>query len=71
MKVKNISARAHWVGSVMCVPGVEAEIDDAYANAINRDELVPVKDSASADAASAKSRTRGRTPRPTESDNVT
>ena len=55
----------------MCVPGAEAEIDEAYANAINLDELVPVKGSADDDVASAKGRTRGRKPRQTESDNVT
>jgi hypothetical protein len=50
MKVKNMSARLHWVGDVMCVPGEIAEIDDKYASAINKDELVPVVDDEPADA---------------------
>lgn len=51
MKVKNMSARLHWVGDVMCVPGEIAEIDDKYASAINKDELVPVVEEAPADEA--------------------
>jgi len=42
MKVKNVSARLHWVGTVMCIPGEIAEIDDSYATAINPDDLVLV-----------------------------
>lgn len=44
MKVKNVSARLHWVGEVKCVPGEVAEIADMYATAINTEELVPVED---------------------------
>jgi len=49
MKVKNMSARLHWVGDVMCVPGEIAEIDDKYASAINTGELLPVVEEAPAD----------------------
>ena len=42
MKVKNVSARLHWVGTVMCIPGEIAEIDDSYATAINAADLVLV-----------------------------
>ena len=37
MKVKNISARLHHVGDVSIAPGVEASIDDCYANALSSD----------------------------------
>ncbi len=42
MKVKNVSARLHWVGAVMCVPGEITEIDDMYASAIDKTELMLV-----------------------------
>jgi len=48
MKVKNVSARLHWVGDVMCVPGEIATIDEKYASAINKAELVPVVEDAPA-----------------------
>ena len=43
MKVKNISARPHWVGGVLIAPGEVKDIAEAYANAINRAELVEDK----------------------------
>ena len=43
MKVKNISARPHWVGDVLIAPGEVKDIAEAYANAINRVELVEDK----------------------------
>ena len=43
MKVKNISARPHWVGDVLIAPGEVKEIAEAYANAINKAELVEEK----------------------------
>lgn len=43
MKVKNVSARLHWVGDVMCIPGQEAEIGDEWAASIDKAELVPVE----------------------------
>ncbi|MDO3651399.1 hypothetical protein [Nocardia mangyaensis] len=42
MKVKNVSARLHWVGAVMCVPGEITEVDDMYASAIDKTELMLV-----------------------------
>ena len=43
MKVKNVSARPHWVGDVLIAPGEVKDIAEAYANAINRAELVEDK----------------------------
>ena len=43
MKVKNVSARPHWVGDVLIAPGEVKNIAEAYANAINKAELVEVK----------------------------
>ena len=43
MKVKNVSARPHWVGDVLISPGEVKNIAEAYANAINRNDLVEDK----------------------------
>ena len=43
MKVKNISARPHWVGDVLIAPGETKDVSDEYANAINRNDLVEDK----------------------------
>ena len=43
MKLKNISARPHWVGDVLIAPGETKDIAEAYTNAINRAELVEDK----------------------------
>ena len=43
MKVKNISARPHWVGDVLIAPGEVKDIAEAYANAINKADLVEDK----------------------------
>ena len=43
MKVKNVSARPHWVGDVLIAPGEVKEIAEAYANAINKADLVEEK----------------------------
>ena len=51
MKVKNISARPHWVGDVLIVPGEEKEIPKGFENAINKADLVEVKAAATAPAA--------------------
>ena len=51
MKVKNISARPHWVGDVLIAPGEVKDIPEAYANAINKADLVEVKAAATAPAA--------------------
>ncbi len=42
MKVKNVSARPHWVGDVLIAPGEVKDIAEAYANAINKADLVEV-----------------------------
>ena len=43
MKLKNISARPHWVGDVLIAPGETKDVSDEYANAINRTDLVEDK----------------------------
>ena len=43
MKLKNISARPHWVGDVLIAPGETKDVSDEYANAINRNDLVEEK----------------------------
>ena len=43
MKLKNISARLHWVGYVMIAPGETKDVSDEYANSINRNDLVEDK----------------------------
>lgn len=43
MKLKNISARPHWVGDVLIAPGETKDVSDEYANAINRNDLVEDK----------------------------
>lgn len=43
MKVKNVSARPHWVGDVLIAPGETKDVSDEYANAINRHDLVEDK----------------------------
>lgn len=43
MKLKNISARPHWVGDVLIAPGETKDVSDEYANAINKAELVEDK----------------------------
>lgn len=43
MKVKNVSARPHWVGDVLIAPGETKDVSDEYANAINRNDLVEDK----------------------------
>ena len=50
MKVKNVSARPHWVGDVLIAPGEVKEIAEAYANAINKADLVEVNAAAPAPA---------------------
>jgi hypothetical protein len=43
MKLKNISARPHWVGDVLIAPGETKYVSDEYANAINRNDLAEDK----------------------------
>ena len=50
MKVKNISARPHWVGDVLIAPGETKDVSDEYANAINKADLVEVNAAAPAPA---------------------
>lgn len=51
MKVKNVSARLHHVGTVSIAPGEEKDIPDAFKNSINKNDLVEVKAVAPAQAA--------------------
>lgn len=54
MKVKNISARPHWVGDVLIAPGETKDVSDEYANAINKADLVEVKAAPAAKPAAQK-----------------
>ena len=54
MKVKNISARPHWVGDVLIAPGEEKEIPKGFDNAINKADLVEVKAAPAAKPAAPK-----------------
>lgn len=53
MKVKNVSARLHHVGNVSIAPGEEKEIPKGFETAINKDELVEVKDATAPKAPAA------------------
>jgi hypothetical protein len=44
MRVKNISARVHHVGNVTIVPGETKEIPKGFENAINKADLIEVKE---------------------------
>ena len=39
MKLKNNSARPHWIGDVLIVPGETAEVNDMWEGAYNTAEL--------------------------------
>ena len=54
MKLKNISARPHWVGDVLIAPGEIKDVSDEYANAINKADLVEVKAAPAAKPAAQK-----------------
>lgn len=54
MKVKNVSARPHWVGDVLIAPGEEKEIPKGFENAINKADLVEVKTAPAAKPAAQK-----------------
>ena len=43
MKVKNVSARPHWVGDVLIAPGEEKDIPKGFETAINKADLVEEK----------------------------
>lgn len=53
MKVKNVSARLHHVGNVSIAPGEEKEIPKGFETAINKHELVEVKDATAPKAPAA------------------
>jgi hypothetical protein len=46
MKLKNNSARPHWIGNILIAPGTVAEVDDEYRGAYNAAELQEVADEA-------------------------
>ena len=54
MKVKNISARPHWVGDVLIAPGEEKDIPKGFETAINKADLVEVKAAPAAKPAAQK-----------------
>lgn len=54
MKVKNVSARPHWVGDVLIAPGEEKDIPKGFETAINKADLVEVKAAPAAKPAAQK-----------------
>ena len=46
MKLKNISARLHWIGEESIAPGETKEVPDAYDGAFNANDLVKVENAA-------------------------
>lgn len=46
MKLKNISARGHWLGNVLIAPTETKEVGDEWRNAYNKKELEEVVESA-------------------------
>ena len=44
MKLKNISARGHWVGDVLIAPLETKDVGDEWRSAYNRAELQEVRD---------------------------
>lgn len=43
MKLKNISARLHWIGEESIAPGETKEVPDVYDGAFNANDLVKVE----------------------------
>lgn len=54
MRVKNVTARLIHVGDVACIPGQEADIPEEFVDSINKNDLVPVVESAEAAPVTAK-----------------
>ena len=46
MKLKNISARPHWLGNVMIAPLAIEEVGEEWRNAYNKQDLEEVKEKA-------------------------
>lgn len=44
MKLKNNSARPHWLGDVLIAPGAVAVVDDAFRGAFNTKDLEEVSE---------------------------
>lgn len=44
MKLKNISARPHWLGNVMIAPLAIEEVGEEWRNAYNKKDLEEVKE---------------------------
>lgn len=46
MKLKNNSARPHWLGNVLIAPLATEEVGDEWRNAYNKQDLEEVKEKA-------------------------
>lgn len=44
MKLKNISARGHWIGDALIAPGEVKDVPEVWRSAYNRADLVDVAD---------------------------
>lgn len=59
MKLKNISARPHWIGDTLIVPGDTVEVDAVWRGAVNANELIEVVE----EVESPEAPKRGRKPK--------
>lgn len=63
MKLKNKSARPHWIGNVLIAPLATEEVGDEWRNAYNKQDLEEVierKDEVVIEAAEVEVKPRGR-----------
>lgn len=60
MKLKNISARLHWIGEESIAPGETKEVSDAYDGAFNANDLVKVEIAKSEQPEKPEASRRGR-----------
>ena len=60
MKLKNNSARPHWIGNVMIAPGAIETVDDEWKGAYNAKDLELVEESKVEEVGEVK---RGRKPK--------
>ncbi len=44
MKLRNLSARPHWLGDVLIAPGATADVDPVWKGAFNTAELEEVRE---------------------------
>ena len=60
MKLKNNSARPHWIGDVCIAPGGEGVVGDEWRDAYNKADLSEVVESAEVESGDVEAKKRGR-----------